>query len=87
MADAEFAMQLISGLNETQARDRLTTSQLVLWLQSESLTLRTLAIHEMERLAGNRQNFFPNADASRRRDAVNRWQRVIDRNNGTLLPM
>ena len=86
MTDAEFVMQLISGINETQARDRLLTSQLMLYLQSDSLTLRTLAIGEMERLTGNRQNFFPNADASRRRDAVNRWQKVIDRNGGTLLP-
>lgn len=86
MTDAEFVMQLISGINPTQARDRLITSQLIHYLQSDSLALRTLAIYEMERLVGNRQNFFPSGDASRRRDAVNRWQKAIDRNGGTLLP-
>ncbi len=86
MTDAEFVMQLISGINQTQAHDRLITSQLMQYLQSDSLTLRTLSIYEMERIAGSRQNFFPNADASRRRDAVNRWQKAIERNGGTLLP-
>lgn len=86
MADAAFAMQLISGLNETTARDRLITGRLLQYLQGDSLALRTLAIYEMERLTGGRQNYFPNSDASRRRDAVNRWQKAIDRNGGTLLP-
>jgi len=86
MADAVFAMQLISGLNETTARDRLITTRMLQYLQGDSLALRTLAIYEMERLTGGRQNYFPNSDASRRRDAVNRWQKAIDRNGGTLLP-
>jgi hypothetical protein len=86
MADAAFAMQLISGLNDTLARDRLMTSRLLQYLQGDSLALRTLSIFEMERLTGGRQNYFPAADASRRRDAVNRWQKAIDRNGGTLLP-
>jgi hypothetical protein len=86
MADAAFALQLIGGLNETTARDRLITGRLLQYLQGDSLALRTLAIYEMERLTGGRQNYFPNSDASRRRDAVNRWQKAIDRNGGTLLP-
>ncbi|MEY3176010.1 MAG: hypothetical protein RLZZ436_3924 [Planctomycetota bacterium] len=86
MADAAFALQMIGGLNETEARDRLITGRLLQYLQGDSLTLRTLAIYEMERLTGGRQNYFPNAEASRRRDAVNRWQRAIERNGGTLLP-
>ena len=86
MTDAAFALQLISGLNETLARDRLMTSRLLQYLQGDSLALRTLSICEMERLTGGRQNYFPNADASRRRDAVNRWQKAIERNGGTLLP-
>lgn len=86
MADAAFAMQLISGLNDTLARDRLMTSRLLQYLQGDSLALRTLSIFEMERLTGGRQSYFPAADASRRRDAVNRWQKAIDRNGGTLLP-
>ena len=86
MADAAFAIQLISGLNDTLARDRLMTSRLLQYLQGDSLALRTLSIFEMERLTGGRQNYFPAAEASRRRDAVNRWQKAIDRNGGTLIP-
>jgi len=86
MADAAFAMQLISGLSDTLARDRLMTSRLLQYLQGDSLALRTLSIFEMERITGGRQNYFPAAEASRRRDAVNRWQKAIDRNGGTLLP-
>jgi hypothetical protein len=86
MTDAAFALQLVSGLNETLARDRLVTSRLLQYLQGDSLALRTLSICEMERLTGGRQNYFPNAEASRRRDAVNRWQKAIERNGGTLLP-
>lgn len=86
MTDAAFALQLIGGLSETLARDRLMTSRLLQYLQGDSLALRTLAIYEMERLTGGRQNYFPNAEASRRRDAVNRWQKAVERNGGTLLP-
>ena len=86
MSEAEFVMQLLQGLNRTQAAVPATTAALMQLLADERLAIRTLAIEQIETLTGERHNFYPDAEPARRRDAIRRLQKVIDRQKGALLP-
>jgi hypothetical protein len=85
-AEAEPVVQLLKGLSTTQAADPTVVADLMAMLESERLVSRTLAIYRMEQVTRDRKGFHPDADSSRRRDAIRRWQRSIDQNGGKLVP-
>ncbi len=86
MSEAEFVMELLQGLSRTQAAVPATTTALMQLLADERLALRTIAIEQIESLTGERHNYYPAAEPARRRDAIRRLQKVIDRQKGALLP-
>ena len=85
-ADAEPVVQLLKGLTTAQAADPTAVVDLMAMLESERLVSRTLAIYRMEQITKDRKGFHPDADSSRRRDAIRRWHRAIDQNGGKLVP-
>ncbi|MFO1000022.1 MAG: hypothetical protein U0936_06785 [Planctomycetaceae bacterium] len=85
-AEATPLVQLIKGLSPSQASDPTVVVDLMAMLGSERLVVRTVAIYRMEQIAGDRKGYHPEADSSRRRDAIRRWQRTIDQNAGKLVP-
>jgi hypothetical protein len=85
-AEAEPIVQLLKGLTLSQAADPTVVVDLMAMLESERLVARTLAIYRMEQITKDRKGFHPDADSSRRRDAIRRWQRSIDQNAGKLVP-
>jgi hypothetical protein len=85
-AEAEPVVQLLKGLTTTQAADPTVVVDLIAMLESERLVARTVAIYRMEQITKDRKGFHPDADSSRRRDAIRRWQRAIDQNGGKLVP-
>ena len=85
-ADAEPVIQLLKGLTNSQAADPTVVWDLMAMLESERLVVRTLAIYRMEQITKDRKGFHPDADSSRRREAIRRWQRSIDQNSGRLVP-
>lgn len=85
-AEAEPVVQLLAGLTNTQAADPTVVVDLMTMLESERLVARTLAIYRMEQITNDRKGYHPDADSSRRRDAIRRWQRAIDQHGGQLLP-
>jgi hypothetical protein len=85
-AEAEPIMQLLKGLTKSEATDSTVVFDLMVMLESERLVARTLAIYRMEQVTKDRKGFHPDADSSRRRDAIRRWQRAIDQNGGKLVP-
>jgi hypothetical protein len=85
-ADAEPVLQLLKGLTASQAADPTVVLDLMAMLESERLVVRTLAIYRMEQMTKDRKGFHPDADSSRRREAIRRWQRSIDQNSGRLVP-
>jgi hypothetical protein len=85
-ADAEPVLQLLNGLTASQAADPTVVLDLMAMLESERLVVRTLAIYRMEQITKDRKGFHPDADSSRRREAIRRWQRSIDQNSGRLVP-
>ena len=86
MAEIEPSMMLILGVSDAQAADPRVTTDLIALLGNDRLATRTLAIYRMEQITRDRMGFHPEAEPSRRRDAIRRWQRHIDRNAGQLLP-
>ena len=86
MAEVEPMLQLISGLTTAQASDLSVVADLMAMLTSDRLATRTLAVYRMEQLAGDRMGYHPDAEASRRREGIRRWQRYLDRNAGKLIP-
>lgn len=86
MAEVEPTMELLLGLSETQKKDPNVARSLMDLLANDRLATRTLAIYRMEQATGDRLGFHPDAEASRRREAVRRWQKYLDRNSGQLLP-
>ncbi|MFM7832800.1 MAG: hypothetical protein ACKPJD_13495, partial [Planctomycetaceae bacterium] len=85
MAEAINIQKLLGGVSATAAAAPETAQQLLGYLGDERLGVRTLAIYRLEQITGDRQNFYPAADASRRRDAIRRWQKWLDRQGGTLV--
>lgn len=85
-ADAEPVLHLLKGLTNSQAADPTVVLELMAMLESERLVVRTLAIYRMEQITKDRKGFHPDADSSRRREAIRRWQRSIDQNSGRLVP-
>jgi hypothetical protein len=85
-ADAEPVLQLLKGLTNSQAADPTVVLDLMAMLESDRLVVRTLAIYRMEQITKDRKGFHPDADSSRRREAIRRWQRSIDQNSGRLVP-
>jgi hypothetical protein len=86
MAEVEPMLQLVSGLTTAQASDPSVVADLMAMLASDRLATRTLAIYRMEQVAGDRMGYHPDAEASRRREGIRRWQRYLDRNAGKLVP-
>jgi hypothetical protein len=85
-AEAEPVLQLLKGLTNSQAADPTVVLDLMAMLESERMVVRTLAIYRMEQITKDRKGFHPDADSSRRREAIRRWQRSIDQNSGRLVP-
>jgi hypothetical protein len=85
-SDAEPVLQLLKGLTNSQAADPTVVLDLMAMLESDRLVVRTLAIYRMEQITKDRKGFHPDADSSRRREAIRRWQRSIDQNSGRLVP-
>lgn len=86
MSEAKFVMQLIEGLSQSQAADHVTSTALVHLLSDERLAIRTIAIYQIEKLTGDRHNFYPAAEPVRRRDAIRRLQKFLERHGGALVP-
>lgn len=85
MAEAVNIQKFLNGVSAAAAAEPETAQQLLAYLGDERLGVRTLAIYRLEQITGDRQNFYPAADASRRRDSIRRWQKWLDRQGGILV--
>jgi hypothetical protein len=84
--DADLMLALLYGVSEEQARQPAFCAELLGLLSHDKLILRELAFYRMETIIGDRYSYSADTDAGRRRDAVRRWQRHLDRNGGRLIP-
>ena len=84
--DTENAMKMLVGISPVAAEDRNVSEWLVDMLNNSRAPLRELAIHNLKTLTGLTENFMADDDPGRRSSAVKRWIKLLDRNNGRLLP-
>lgn len=86
MTEIEMTMLLLSGIGDAEARDADICRSLVDQLNNERLATRTLAFYRIQKYSDDRLGYHPESESSRRRDAVKRWQKFLDRNSGKLIP-
>jgi hypothetical protein len=84
--DADVVLALLYGVSEEQARQPAFCAELVQLLTHDRLLIRELAFYRLETIVGDRYSYSADADPGRRREAVKRWQRHLDRNEGRLIP-
>ena len=86
MSEVEITVSLLAGFGDAEARDPAFCQVLVDLLNNDRLATRTLAFYRIQQYSNDRLGYQPEAESSRRRDAVRRWQKFLDRNGGKLLP-
>jgi hypothetical protein len=86
MSEVSLFMSLIIGVSEQDARNPEFCQQLLALLSNDRPATRQLAVYRMQQFTGDRFGYSVDADPGRRREAVRRWQRYIERNDGKLLP-
>lgn len=85
-ADTENAMKLLSGISPVAAEDRSESAWLVGMLSHARAPLRGLAIYNLEQLTGQTETYMADDEPGRRSGAVRRWNRLLSRNDGRILP-
>ncbi len=83
--ELDNALKMLEGVSRVTAEDRFVSGWLVEMLSSNRAALREMAIENLEALTQERYAFFADDDAGRRSNAVKRWQRFLDRNDGRLV--
>ena len=78
--------RLLDRLSDAEARDPGVGGSVVGLLESDQLAVRTLAIDELERLAGVTHSFRPLDSAGSRASAVRRWRTHLQRVGAILDP-
>ena len=86
MTEVDVAMVLIAGLSDAEARDPDFCRTLIEMLNSDRLATRVLTFYRIQNYSNDRMGYQPELESSRRRDAVRRWQKFVERNGGKLLP-
>ena len=86
MSEVEITVSLLAGFGDAEARDAAYCQILVELLNNDRLATRTLAFYRIQQYSNDRLGYQPEAETTRRRDAVRRWQKFLDRNGGKLLP-
>ncbi len=86
MADVEITERLICGLSEVEAGDPQYCQILIGLLSHERAAIRELTFYRMEKYSRDRLGYHADAEIARRKDAIRRWQKFLDRNQKTLVP-
>ncbi|MCA9010189.1 MAG: hypothetical protein KDB01_10610 [Planctomycetaceae bacterium] len=85
MSEVDITVSLIEGFGDAEARDAVFCQSLIDLLNNDRLATRTLAFYRIQQYSNDRLGYQPEAELSRRRDAIRRWQKFLDRNGGKLL--
>ncbi|MEJ7593383.1 MAG: hypothetical protein WKF77_17715 [Planctomycetaceae bacterium] len=86
MSEVEITVSLLAGFGDAEARDAAYCQILVDLLNNDRFATITLGFYRIQKYSNDRLGYQPEAESTRRRDAVRRWQRFLDRNGGKLLP-
>lgn len=83
-ADVQAVARLLWGFTEADARDKITSYQLIGWLEHDHVAVRQLAFYHIYQLTGRKFDYGPIMPASQRRSAINRWISHVEK-EGALI--
>lgn len=86
MPDVPVMLNLIVGLSDQDVRNPAVTTELLALLSHDRPAMRELAFYRMEQVTRDRFGYHADSDPGRRKEAVRRWQRHIERQDGRLVP-
>lgn len=86
MNEVVVMLNLIVGLSDQDVREPAICAELLTLLSHDRAAVRELAFYRMEQFTHDRFGYYVDADPGRRKEAVRRWQRHIERNDGRLVP-
>jgi len=78
--------RLLKGISTAEAENPAVGEWLVGLLNHDRVEVRQMAITTLEEMTGERQSYHPDSDRKKRREAVGRWERYLQNNNGRLIP-
>ena len=78
--------RLLWGISATEAKDRITSLELVGWLRSDKVEIRELDFDNLVRLTGRKYDYRPLSSPLQREPAVKRWFDYVDREGGLVKP-
>jgi hypothetical protein len=84
-AEANSVYRLLWGYSPTDARNRLTSQELVDYLGNGRVEIREMAFYYIQKLTGKRLDYRPLDNPSRREAALQKWYSVLQK-DGALLP-
>jgi hypothetical protein len=85
--EAETIYRLLWGFDEEDARNKLTSQQLVEWMGNPELYIRELAFYHVNRLTGKTHDYRPNGTTLQIGSALKRWDAHVRREGGLLPPV
>ncbi|ODA30072.1 hypothetical protein [Planctopirus hydrillae] len=84
-AEANSVYRLLWGYSPADARNRLTSQELVDYLGNGRVEIREMAFYYIQKLTGKRLDYRPLDNPSRREAALQKWYSVLQK-DGALLP-
>lgn len=83
-ADAEVVYRLLWGFTREDGRDKVTSLQLVEWLDSGRIEVREMADFWIERLIGRKTDYLATNSPAQRRSQIRRIEKIIE-DDGALI--
>src|SRR6185369_13723808 len=84
-ADSDIVYRLVWGFNAEDAKNPVTSQQLVTWMDHDEIAIRELAFQYVQKLTDKKFDYRANAPPEQRKLALNRWWQHL-KNVGALLP-
>lgn len=84
--DAETVYKLLWGFDADDARNKVTSLQLIDWMGDPEIWIRELAFYHVSRLTDKRHDYRPNGTTLQLRSALKRWRDHVNKEGGLLPP-
>jgi hypothetical protein len=84
--DAETVFRLLEGYDLDDARDKLTSTQLVEWMGHPDLAIRELAFYQVYRLTGKSRDYQADGSPAKLNSSLRSWKEHVKKDGGLILP-
>jgi hypothetical protein len=84
--DADVVYRLLWGFDETDARNKAVSMQLIDWMADPEVAIRELAFYQVYRLTGKTRDYQANASTLKMASCLKSWREHVKKDGG-LLPV